>query len=512
MSREGTMLVYRCAGYFKIFKPDLINGLASCDNHGNYFSIQRGKIIYVDYDVSVKGPRSTVMFNCEPYFLHVSGMISVDGAKKGNVFYQSKEGKKLDLAPELVCAYAINSLQNSKDTKVLLSERNYPERGKSSLLLCDLESNTFVVSQPRMTGVRFIRDTIYGWSSLEKKLNKYDLGLNLIWSSPFPLQGALSSSGSVKSWDPVEYKDSVIFYPGHLKDEVTERRGERLRQFKNGVLYCFYQESGASKWQHEFEYAVEDTLLHEDRLFVATSNKIEVLNPESGETLKVIDTGLSTGFSRGVGSAVASLHIDGPYLYHCYRNDPVLMVYELASLELRQRIELPDHWCAEHFQFKDESTGKLYFNLVLGAGGAPDYHRKAVLELHPDELGSPAKMEPSPETYISLKPSPEEPDKEEVWVEIRCPSLDDALRFGELHTQNHAYIQGYTLVGYHCEPNPKFNGVVHFRYSGSESPAEEVREKLKIMEQRFAKWNDSAAVYAGDRSKRLCRLDAHYVE
>lgn len=33
-------------------------------------------------------------------------------------------------------------------------------------------------------------------------------------------------------------------------------------------------------------------------------------------------------------------------------------------------------------------------------------------------------------------------------------------------------------MGYHCEPNLKFNGVVHFRYSGSELPAEEVREKL----------------------------------
>jgi len=252
--------------------------------------------------------------------------------------------------------------------------------------------------------------------------------------------------------------------------------------------------------------------LHENRLFVATSNKIEVLNPESGETLKVIDTGLSTGFTRGAGAEVASLHIDGPYLYFCYRNDPVLMVYELASLELRQRIELPDHWCAERFQFKDESTGKLYFNLVLGANGAPDYHRNAVLELHPDELGSSAEMESSPEIHINLKPSPEEPGKEEVWVEIRCSSLDDALRFGELHTQNQAYIQGHTLVGYHCEPNPKFNGVVHFRYSGSEQPADEVRKKLKIMEQRFAKWNEGAAVYAGDRSKRLCRLDAQYVE
>src|SRR5690606_36209256 len=198
------------------------------------------------------------------------------------------------------------------------------------------------------------------------------------------------------------------FYSGHLKDEITEQQGERLRQFKCGVLYCFYQGNGALKWLREFEYAVEDTLLHENRLFVATSNKIEVLNPESGETLKVIDTGLSTGFTRGAGAEVASLHIDGPYLYFCYRNDPVLMVYELASLELRQRIELPDHWCAERFQFKDESTGKLYFNLVLGANGAPDYHRNAVLELHPDELGSSAEMESSPEIHINLKPSPEE--------------------------------------------------------------------------------------------------------
>jgi len=233
------MIVYRFAGYINVFRRDMVCGLSSYDNRGNYLSLHGGRINYVNYDVNVRGPRRSVTFNGKDYFLHVNGVISVGAARKGHVFYESEEGSKLDLVPELVCAYAINSLQNDRLNKVLLNELDYPERGSSSLLLCDLVSNRFVTCQSWVTGMSHIGDSVYGWDLSDRILKRYDLELNLIWSSPFPLKGPLSSSGSVKSWDPVEYKDSVIFYSGHLKDEITEQQGERLRQFKCGVLYCF---------------------------------------------------------------------------------------------------------------------------------------------------------------------------------------------------------------------------------------------------------------------------------
>ncbi|PCK06018.1 MAG: hypothetical protein COA42_17635, partial [Alteromonadaceae bacterium] len=147
----------------------------------------------------------------------------------------------------------------------------------------------------------------------------------------------------------------------------------------------------------------------------------------------------------------------------------------------------------------------------LGEKGEPDYHRNAILQLNPARLDEPVEVEAGPSTQIELRPSETEKDKEELWIKITTPSLDDALRFGELHTQNHAYRNGWSFI-HHSDPNLRFNGKVHFQYSGSDQGICDVKEKLSIMEKRFAEWQDDFGLYAGDNSERPCTLTVEYME
>jgi|SRR5690554_61036 len=507
------MKLIRCAGDFNIFRNLFSGEIFSTDSNGNKFLLKDGVILYRKYDCNEDDVLGFVEYNKKIYEIYSkSRKIDIKGVDEGNVCFVGEDGSKLNKSGLVLRALVSKLYSCEKAGRVLFRERGFPGKYDLKFFLVDLVNGEYVTSSADLRAPKLADDGIYGWSPTERSFYKFNLAFEPVWKWQLSPDIRLNTSGSVRSWTPTEQGDGIFLYLGHSQEAVVEVNGASVRQLLGGLLYCFYQGSGAVKWSREFDSAVEDLLLHGDRLYVAVANRIDVLNAENGQTVASITTDLAAHVSRSAGLEVVSIHIDGPYLYCCHQREPRLLIFDRSSLEQICSLELPGGWCASHFQFKDESTGKLYFNLVLGANGAPDYHRNAVLELHPDELGAPVEPEPSPETHISLKPSPEEPGKEEVWVEIRCPRLDDALRFGELHTQNQAYIQGHTLVGYHCEPNPRFNGVVHFRYSGSEAPAEEVREKLKIMEQRFAKWNDSASVYAGDKSKRLCRLDAQYVE
>jgi hypothetical protein len=118
-----------------------------------------------------------------------------------------------------------------------------------------------------------------------------------------------------------------------------------------------------------------------------------------------------------------------------------------------------------------------------------------------------------PPVDIALKPAQDNPAHQEIWVSIHDVPLDEAMVYGEMHTtQDQAYYHGYQgpiYISLHQTEN--FNGRVHFRYSGSDRPIEEVQEKLKIMEERFVKWADIDAFSYTDHSQNVT-LDAQYVE
>jgi len=505
------MKIYRCGSFIKIFDEYDACNIFSSDVDGRSLIFHGGEFHYVSTSPEVTNSRRLVKIGGYEYVLVGEGVFWLKNFLKGDYYLKSESKKKPELEPEIVFAHAYKKFYGLKDSALVIKEFDYPEEGKKSILFFDLKEERFAFRESSVSLPVIIDDFIYGWEYREKQLVKLDFDLNEMWRSK-PLDcNFLYDSGSVRSQKPSKLGESIVINIGHDNNEKISVGSKNVRRYKNGLLYCFHQKDGELHWSREFEWSIEDLWVKGDRLFITTSTKLLELDPDSGETIREIETGLAIPeeFDRQSMGCLAELYASGAHLYYLHWVTGTILVYDLATLELLHRLELPGGWRPKGVQFEDENTGNLYVEVALGIG-APDFHRSAILELKPDRLNDPIEIEQGPPASIYMAPSETDPGKEELWVEITTPSLDDALRFGALHTQNHTYIQGHTLVGQHCDPNPKFNGKVHFRYFGSSESEERISEMLHLLEDGFNSWR-KFGMYAGDGSMKLCEIDVQYV-
>lgn len=483
----------------------------------DYMRLGRSTICYENYGHEYEGSlrRNVQVEGVSCRIVDLNGRLTF-GCVQDGTLYIEKDEARLSLKDELVYAFIYSSLYKQGARKLVFPVEEKNENFDVSMIYADLDRQHAVKRAVYLRSPSVIGDSIYGVSG--KQLCKLDHNLLDVWRKELGVNARLYSSGSINSRSPTEFGDGILLNLGHIIDETFERDGHSFRYYKRGILSWFAKVDGSLRWQREFDWSIEDMVLHGGKLYVSTNDRLEIVNPQTGETERSVQTGLEMPGHRGAISCLASLLIDGDALYYLPAYEPRILVYELGSLALRKEITLPNFWCPREFQRK-ATDGRLFFGLHLNAYGAPDIHRYALLEFHPDRLDEPVQMEPEPNMKVELRPSDTEPGKEEVWVEIRDASLDDALRFGELYTQNQAFIQGWHVARMRSPENPQFNGKIHFRYSGSDQPADVVRQKLAEMERRFTKWNaheepgnEGEFIYAGDHSKRLCSLDAAYVE
>jgi ribosomal protein S16 len=180
-------------------------------------------------------------------------------------------------------------------------------------------------------------------------------------------------------------------------------------------------------------------------------------------------------------------------------------------MSLIKRIDIPHPYTIREFSYYHEATGKYYFELKTNIKRVY-YHMSPILELDIEDLDGEFEWYKGPPVNITLKSAQGNQNHQEVWITMRDVSLDEAMVYGEMHTQDQAYYHGYqgpSFVSVHMTEN--FNGKVHFRYSGSDRPADEVREKLQLMEERFTKWAVNEAYACTDKSENVT-LDAQYLE
>jgi hypothetical protein len=134
-----------------------------------------------------------------------------------------------------------------------------------------------------------------------------------------------------------------------------------------------------------------------------------------------------------------------------------------------------------------------------------------ILELDPNDLDSEIEIFRGPPVEVELITSEDNKDEREIWVTIRDVPLDEAMVYAEMHTEDQAYYHGtHGILGVFHKTDD-FNGKVHFRYSGSDRPAKEVNEKLRILEKRFADWGRTIAFASTDPGKNAT-LEAQYLE
>jgi hypothetical protein len=313
---------------------------------------------------------------------------------------------------------------------------------------------------------------------------------------------------------PEVYQDLVLVSYGPSRHESVPAPDYNGKQFADekrsydSNLYALNLKDGVLCWHVVIPKTIDNMVVLDDRLYISSTNEIHVLNPQTGNTLQVIDTGLSPEVDQYLNPSC--LHIQGDKLYFCHQVDACLQVYNLDDLQLLKSINIPAPYTIKDFEYYHEATDKLYFNLKWRFPRLY-YHMSPALELDPNDLDSEMELIKGPPVEIELRPSETNPDESEVWITMRNVPLDEAMVYAEMHTEDQAYYHGTHGMFDALHKTENFNGKVHFRYSGSDRPLVEVHEKMKILEERFIDWGRTIA-FASTNPAEPATLDAQYQE
>ncbi len=504
------MTIYRCVGI-----PTLRQILSSGEvvfvgANSDYMSLNQGKVTYLNYDLPSFGEfKPKINFRGTEYNLSGSGVdFTFQSVKDGKLFLE-KDGVAFKAAPELVYALICSQFFLTGET---LFPLKVEDEGGRRLLFCDIDNDYFAGRELHLRAPSIFGQSMYGVRM--RSLCKLDRTLSDVWMNSDIFVDGIQLSGSVRSWSPKLCKNKVLVYLGHIHDHTFERDGFSYRFYKKGILCAVNDVDGRTSWIREFDWSIEDMLVHNEQLYVITGDSLQIIHPETGETIKAINTRLNMPGHRGAELSIASLLVVGEELYFMPVYEPRIVVFDVDTLQLQREYQLENNWCPRTFQAKSED-GRLFFEVQLSAEGGSDFNRHGILELDPCKDARTLAMEVQPDLQIELRPSLIEPGKLELWISIRCESLDDALRFGELYVQNVAFVHGWHASLKVGDANQLFNGAIHFRYSGCNQPADKVQRYMNAMETRFQRWNngvdgDGIYLYAGDGSNRLCTLDAMY--
>lgn len=436
--------------------------------------------------------------------------------KNSDLLVMDDKGTPIELKPEVLrlliyCQSIKNKDRVIKDSKIIGKILDYEQEGviASVFAIADINSQEIRVIPSRgITNELLYENGILFFDRTKRYLKCLDFALQEKWKYK-PDQKILPTYVT----GPEVYVDLVIHSFGPARLESTPGDIYNGVQFSDNrlhydtQLYALNISDGSVRWHVTIPKTIDNMVIVENKLYLSSTNEIHIIDPNSGKTEQVIETDLSDDYDHSY--EASSLHIQDNKLYFCHPADACILVYSLDDLALLKRIDIPAPHTIREFEYFHKETGKLYFNLKSRFPSLY-YHQNPVLELDPTDLESDLEFISGPEVEIELLPSEENKKEKEIWISIRDVPLDEALAYAEMHTENQAFYHGTHTVFETLHKTDDFNGKVHFRYSGSDRPKDEVENKLRILEKRFEAWAESNAFASTDLSKNVT-LDTQYL-
>lgn len=476
-----------------------------CVNAGDAGKLffDNGKLTYIAY-LEKNVAYRYFKFNSEWYKEYIT-----DGVRPFSYIpYQTKKFRLIDstdkdlaISPEKL--YCIINNRSERDEDFYASYiRDFPEKRKKSLAWFDPVTDEFQSSQQDLLGCTYKQGFFYGLDFIENEFVQIDRAFNRQWSFKPPVN--ISSISF-----PVFYPGLVLSFFGPIEKNRKLIDGKSHYSYSGGQLVGLNDADGTPAWQLEIPHATDGLLLHGDTLYVASLNEILLISPESGQVIHIIDTQTSTPVDRDFG---VTLYVDKSYIYYCHHDDALILIYDVNSYELVKRIELPEGYHANRHNFHDKQTGKQYFSLF---NRTQYVAQQPILEIDLSNLDAPIEFEQEPEMSIELCPSKDDAQVVELVIHMKTASLDDALRFGEIHTRDYAQWHSFNHMGMTFAdrtPTENFNGIIRFIYSGCDQPTDVVKQHLAVMEQRFEEWNAKEGFYSHIDKHQLTKLVATYVD
>lgn len=513
------MTIYPIPGTPLVLGQEPDGGLLVWGDGGDLFVLQSGKLRFRDYGRPYPNEAwSRIRYQGRTLeIVNPQCKIDLEAVQSGALFLRDGQqpfAGSHELA--FMLFFSARYAGGRSEVAACTMDENFEYR----LIYADLHQGKLVSRPMYRSGVTLIDDAIYVVDGV--RLHKLNKELEPLWAE--------AETGRIELWMSRTRKtcahacaDTVLYYAGHRTEQADSASpaGQTIdfHWCRDGVLYCLSKADGSLRWQREFPWSVDDYLLHGDRLFVVAGDRLFELNPADGELRHELATGIQVFGWKSGPFGLANLHLEGELLFVLPALEPFILVYRLDELSLLKQLALPQGYCPVEWQ-RTLADGRMIFSVELMGDEAPeDFHRSALLELHPNHLDQAITMEAGPELDVALRESASEAGKLAIWITLRHAPLDEALRYGELYAQNLAHRHGWHASYKHGATNPSFNGEIHFRIQSPECDAARVEQELKLMESRFKQWNASRDesspgqfIYAGDGSRRLCTLTARHVQ
>jgi len=433
-------------------------------------------------------------------------------AAQGNIYLADETGNKLLVAPEIVYLMRRSSPRTRDNNLILGYIRNYKDTRGFSIFLADVVKNKFNYREDiRLQDSILLSDGIYGYHYATKTLKKLDHNLNDVWSFD-------PGATRINPMQAIPYKETILYYPGNTSGGIVDKKPipdyEHINYThvvrENGTLYSLDRDTGDIVWQRLFAIALNDVVLHEDKLYAVGEYDCYRLSADTGE----IEYQQQMAYNAG-GKLYDLLTVIDNKLWviieHAFFQTHCLLILNLDTLALEYKIEIPTPYAPDKFLHYDEEKRQVYYRFKHRYDAVYQAHLSPLLVIDLDDLDAATTFEDKPDMDIGFKPAADNKDLEELWVHIKDAPLHKALRFGIIETQNqtslHAVVHNRRVY-----PRKTFNGRVHFRYSGSDKPIEEVEEQLKVIESSFNDWAQTMDVEAGTGSGEPVSIDVAYIE
>ncbi|WP_445361629.1 hypothetical protein ACJJIL_07970 [Microbulbifer sp. EKSA005] len=488
------MKVYSfCEGVYVHCHPEKKDTLYLAAGVGGNFKLKNGEVTYEEY------LSDDQRFN----FYQIAGSVYRRYLVSDRALFLNGSGGELNLPQEFLDvifpAYPLVGEVNRFPATIL----NYPKKFKNSLAVFDVDSRNFVSKEVRSISDVLIDNFLYGYDVKAEHFFKYDLNLNEVWiyKQDFPSESALQ---------PILIEGTIVTFIGPQVESRQQVEGRSHYAFSGGLLVGINDEDGSVVWEREMPNAVDIYQLVGVVLYVVSLKEILLINAVSGELINRIDTETTVPLNRRWGPFI---YIDDSYIYYSHFDDRVILIYDIDSLTLQRRIDLPEGYYVRGHDFHDRASGKQYFSLVTHTQYVA---QGPVLEVDPQHLDEVLEFESKLDMDIKLDYSPDNTAEKELVIRIACESLDDTLRFGEIYTRDEAQRYSFNYMEMRFQdrpftPEPSFNGIIRFQYSGCSQSKELVEEHLSVMEKRFSKWAEDRGFYSCTDKNQLTQLKAEYV-
>lgn len=256
--------------------------------------------------------------------------------------------------------------------------------------------------------------------------------------------------------------------------------------------------TGEEVWKYTFEAIPTSNVLMQEKIYVVCNAILYVIDPDTGKVEWSQDTGFPVNkFNVSDERNRIGIFPVGNYLYGVAQyddNHEWLRLYNHDASVVLDKKTIPDYWLNPYGSILPTiHNGKIYQQVrnsyAFSSSGM------MVLEIVEDHTEAKIIVSPRPTVTMIASPTLSELHKLEIYLEV--DNLDDALRYGELLTQELYYATGYIGI-YELRKNAldrKHNGIVELIIDDTSfKPHQEIEDYLTALAKRLnEKFEDDVA-------------------